>query len=114
MTRLFAGTPFDRPPRCERCGALQEECQCGPPPPPRIPADQQTAKLVVEKRKRGKLVTVVRGLPAEGNDLPALLSQLKTACGAGGSLHDDHLEIQGDQLERVRDQLRQIGYRTQG
>ena len=84
--RLFEGTPFDRPPRCDRCGELESACVCPPQPPPRIPPQQQTARLSVEKRKKGKVVTVVRGLPAEGNDLPALLTQLKTACGAGGTL----------------------------
>jgi translation initiation factor 1 len=57
-------------------------------------------------------VTVVRGLAAADNDLPALLTQLKSQCGAGGTLKGDELEIQGDQRERVRDALRQIGYRV--
>ena len=45
-------------------------------------------------------------------DLPALLSELKTACGAGGSLQDESIEIQGDHLFRVTDKLKQIGYRV--
>ena len=112
--RLFAGTEFDRPPRCDRCGELEPECRCEAEPPPCIPPQQQTARLAVEKRKRGKTVTVIRGLPAEGNDLPALLTRLKSTCGAGGSLKDAVLEIQGDQRERVRGVLRGIGFRVQG
>lgn len=117
MTRLFAGTPFDRPPRCERCGELEEACQCEPlpqPPPERIAPEKQTAKLSTEKRRRGKLVTVVRGLSAAGNDLPQLLSELKTACGAGGSIQDEQLEIQGDQLAAVSKTLQAKGYRVSG
>ncbi|MCA9206268.1 MAG: translation initiation factor, partial [Planctomycetales bacterium] len=83
-----------------------------PPPAPRIPPEKQTARIAVEKRKKGKLVTVVRGLPAEGNDLPELLTKLKNHCGAGGTLKDEELEIQGDQLERVRGCLTQIGFRV--
>jgi translation initiation factor 1 len=112
--RLFEGTPFDRPPRCERCGELETDCRCPPPPPARIPPEKQTARLAVEKRARGKHVTVVRGLPAEGNDLPAVLAALKSACGAGGALKDETLEIQGDQRQRVRDVLTGIGYRVHG
>jgi translation initiation factor 1 len=78
------------------------------------PPGKQTARLAVEKRKKGKVVTVVRGLPAEENDLPALLAQLKTACGAGGTLKDDLLEIQGKHLDRVRDLLASLGYRVRG
>lgn len=112
--RLFEGTPFDRPPRCEVCGELDEECRCPPPEPERIPPERQTAVLAVEKRKKGKVVTVIRGLPADGNDLPGLLTRLKSACGAGGTLQEDVLEIQGRQLDRVRSELQQIGYRVKG
>lgn len=58
------------------------------------------------------MVTVVEGLPAEGNDLPALLTQLKTTCGAGGTLKEETLEIQGSHVERVCDCLVAIGYRV--
>lgn len=110
--RLFEGTQWDRPPHCERCGKLEAECQCPLDPPSRIPPGEQTARLAVEKRKKGKIVTVVRGLPAEGNDLPQVLSRLKTACGAGGALKGDMLEIQGSHVERVRATLVELGFRV--
>ena len=112
MGRLFAGTEFYRPPKCDRCGELEETCQCPAEPTPRIPPEKQTAKLVVEKRKKGKAVTVVCGLSAKDNNLPELLTQLKTACGAGGTVKEDKLEIQGKHLERARDALVKIGYRV--
>jgi translation initiation factor 1 len=110
--RLFEGTPFDRPPRCERCGELEAACVCPPATPPRTPPGKQTARLTVEKRKRGKIVTVIRGLAAAENDLPGLLTQLKSTCGAGGTLKDGVLELQGSQLDRVRDAMQTIGYRV--
>jgi translation initiation factor 1 len=110
--RLFAGTPFDRPPRCETCGALEEECRCPPSAPERIPPEKQTARVNVENRKNGKQVTVVRGLPSAGNDLISLLTQLKSHCGAGGTLKENELEIQGDQSDRIRGKLRELGYRV--
>jgi len=112
--RLFEGTQWNRPPRCERCGELEEACTCPPPPKVLTPPEQQTARLAVEKRKKGKVVTVVRGLPVDQNDLPGLLGQLKAACGAGGTTKDDELEIQGDHLERLRGLLGKIGYRVRG
>lgn len=112
--RLFEGTPFDRPPRCEKCDQLEEECICPPELPFRIPPEQQTARLAIEKRKKGKRVTVVRGLPEEGNDLPELLKQLKSQCGAGGALKEEELEIQGDQLDRVRETLKGMGFKVKG
>ena len=112
--RLFEGTQWDRPPRCERCGELEAACVCPPPPKALTPAEKQTARLAIEKRKKGKIVTVVRGLPPEENDLPELLAKLKASCGAGGTIKDDLLEIQGNHLDRLRDLLRDIGYRVQG
>jgi translation initiation factor 1 len=81
---------------------------------PRTPPEQQTARLVIESRKRGKSVTLIAGLSAVGNDLPDLLTQLKTACGAGGTLKEETLEIQGTHLERVRELLSSMGYKTKG
>ncbi len=111
MTRLFAGTEFDRPPTCERCGKLEAECTCPPPAPVFTPPEKQTAKVAVEKRPKGKVATVIRGLKAEANDLPALLTQLKTTCGAGGSINGDVLEIQGDHADRVAKWLAKLGYK---
>ena len=114
---IFGGTPWERPPRCDRCGELEAVCRCPPLPAPsplRLPPQQQTARLAIENRKRGKSVTVVRGLSAAGNDLADLLTRLKTACGAGGTIKEDTLEIQGEHLDRVRALLAAIGYRTQG
>lgn len=110
--RLFEGTPFDVPPRCERCGRLEAECPCPAIWKPRRPASEQTARLTVEKRKAGRVVTVVRGLAAGDNDLPALVTHLKNACGAGGSLQGEALEVQGDQRERVARELLALGYRV--
>lgn len=112
--RLFEGTEFDRPPRCENCGELESDCRCPAPAAPRKPPDQQTVRLAIEKRKKGKVVTVLRGLSAEDNDLPALLTQLKSACGAGGTLAGDGIEIQGRHLDRIRKLLQQIGYQVRG
>ena len=110
--RLFAGTPFDRPPQCDRCGQLDAECACPPPAPRRLAPERQTARLAVEKRTKGKLVTVIRGLTAENNDLPELLSKLKSICGAGGTVKDDELEIQGSHLDRLKEALLKLGYRV--
>ena len=110
--RLFADTPFDRPPHCDRCGKLEESCECPPASVQRIPPQQQTARLAVEKRKKGKQVTVVRGLAPD--DLADLLTQLKSSCGAGGTIKEETIEIQGKHLERVRSLLAAVGYRVKG
>jgi translation initiation factor 1 len=111
MTRLFAGTPFDRPPVCDRCGKLESECVCPTPEPEGVPPHCKSVTIAVEKRKKGKTVTVLRGLSTVGNGSLELLTQLKSACGAGGTFKDGVLEIQGEHVDRIREILSAIGYR---
>jgi translation initiation factor 1 len=80
----------------------------------RTPPGKQTARIAVEKRKHGRMMTVVRGLAAEDTDLPGLLKRLKNCCGAGGSLTDDALELQGSHVDRVRTELQAIGFKVKG
>ncbi|WP_437203540.1 translation initiation factor [Planctomicrobium sp. SH664] len=110
--RLFAGTPFDRPPRCERCDQLEAECSCPPPAEQRTPPQKQIARVGLDKRKGNKLITTVRDLKDEGSHLTELLTLLKSRCGAGGSLQAGVLELQGDQRERVVTELSKLGYRV--
>jgi translation initiation factor 1 len=67
--RLFAGTKYDQPPKCDRCGKLEAECICSPPATCGLSPASQIARLTLEKRKKGKIVTVIRGLRVDGNDL---------------------------------------------
>lgn len=123
MTRLFAGTPFDIPPTCDDCGKLESECACTAADKAaaearrqqqrdRLPPEKQRARVSVQKRKGGRKATVVEGLTAKANDLPALLKQLQAACGTGGTVKakEDVIELQGDHAETVRQTLAQIGY----
>ena len=112
--RLFEGTEFDRPPRCERCDELEEDCTCPPPAVVLKAPAKQIARIGLEKRKRGKLMTVVRDLVDEHDHLPNLLTTLKNHCGAGGAVKDGTIEIQGDQRDRVREKLQSLSYRTKG
>ena len=58
----------------------------------------------------GKTVTVVRGLPERGARLEARAAELKRLCGAGGTVKDAAVEIQGDHRERIAERLRALGF----
>jgi translation initiation factor 1 len=59
--------------------------------------------------RNGKVVTVIRGLPS-GPVLHTLAADLKRFCGAGGTVKDGTLEIQGDHRERLAERLRTLGH----
>lgn len=114
MQRLFAGTAFDRPPTCERCGKLESECNCPPPvvEVPKVAPELQTARIQVVKRPKGKVVTAVTGLDDSGDHLTGLAARLKERCGTGGTAKDGAIELQGDRAEAAERALKALGYGT--
>jgi translation initiation factor 1 len=75
--------------------------------------DDGVVRLFRERAGRGgKVVTVVRGLPERGAALEARAGELRRLCGAGGTLRDGAVEIQGDHRERLAEHLRGLGYRV--
>ena len=60
--------------------------------------------------RNGKTVTVIHGLPERGPALESRFSEMKRLCGAGGTLKDGVVEIQGDHRERLAERLRALGY----
>jgi translation initiation factor 1 len=109
---LLAGTKWDRAPQCERCNLPEEECKCPPPEPEKKAPQKQSLRVAAEKRKHGRTMTVVRDLIPSENDLHAILQKLKNACGAGGTIDGDNIEVQGNHVDRVKAELQKLGYRV--
>jgi translation initiation factor 1 len=77
-----------------------------------IPKLQQTVRVKRTKAgKGGKLITLINGLEAPEAELKSLLKRLKALAGAGGTLKDGVIELQGDQLAVVMATLEKDGYR---
>ena len=73
------------------------------------------AKLRMEKKGRGgKTVTVVYDLPNNADFLKELSQELKRACGTGGAVAENTVELQGDLRDRVRDHLVKKGWQVKG
>ncbi len=62
------------------------------------------------KGRKGKGVTIVRGVPLLPADLEALGKQLRSQCGSGGTVKDGVIEIQGDHRSRVEPILQAKGW----
>jgi translation initiation factor 1 len=84
---------------CPACRKPVTECICHERAAPGLQKDAKV-RVSVEGR-RGKTVTVVRGVTLDVAALAALGKRLRTACGAGGTVKDGVLEVQGDHCERV-------------
>jgi translation initiation factor 1 len=138
MSRLFSGTPLDRPIVCDVCGKAVADCRCLKLPPKKklseqpggkharrpatktyeltpensTPPQDQVARLQLEKRKGGRTVTVLTGLDHPGNDLVKLCAQLKTTLGTGGAVQARTIEIQGDHRAAIAAGLAATGIKT--
>ncbi len=111
MPGLFDGTPLERPVTCQVCEQPLDKCACprdagGEVRPPK----DQPLLVSREKRRKGKTVTVVSGLDPVASDRNALLSKLKSACAAGGTIAEGGIEIQGDHRQKVMAILKDLGY----
>jgi translation initiation factor 1 len=81
-----------------------------PRPAPVVPRDGIVRLFRDRGGRYGKTVTVIRGLPEPGPVLEARAAEMKRLCGAGGTLKDGVVEIQGGHRERLAERLRAWGY----
>ena len=96
---------------CPACRQPVADCVCKAAAAP--PAGDGIVRVSRETKGRGgKAVTLVRGVPLAGEELAALGKRLRSACGAGGTVKDGVLEVQGDHVERVMALLQQQGLKV--
>jgi len=95
---------------CPDCRQPVAACQCGKKAAP--PTDGIVRVARETKGRKGKGVTLVKGLALDEAELTALAKQLKAACGSGGTVKDWVIEIQGDHIERVMEFLQKAGHKV--
>ena len=71
--------------------------------------EQQSIKVHIEKRRYGKLVTVIEGM-GKGVDINDLAKQMKTKCATGGTSKGGVIELQGDHTKKVNEVLSDMGF----
>jgi translation initiation factor 1 len=93
---------------CPACRRPVDACVCGQPA---IAVGDGIVRVSRETKGRaGKGVTLVKGLALDAAALAETAKQLKAACGSGGTVKAGVIEIQGDHVERVIEQLKQAGW----
>ena len=95
---------------CPRCRQSVAGCRCAMLAR-QAPVGDGVLRVSRDSKSRGgKTVTVVRGLALDATALAELGKRLRSACGAGGTVKNGMLEVQGDHVERVVDWLTQAGH----
>jgi translation initiation factor 1 len=75
----------------------------------------ETIYIRIEKKaRRGKTVTVLDGFTRQPEELEELASQMKKSCGAGGTVRNGVIEIQGDFRQSLVVFLKKQGFAIKG
>jgi len=62
--------------------------------------------------RKGKGVTLISGLQGPAEQLKEIARELKTKCGAGGTVKDWTIEIQGDHRDKLIAELQSRGHKV--
>lgn len=94
---------------CPDCRQPLEACQCKQRAA-RANTDGVVRLRCETKGRKGKGVTVISGVPLDGEALALLAKSLRQRCGSGGTVKDGVIEIQGDHVALLLPLLQQNGW----
>ena len=90
---------------CPQCRQPVAQCLCGQRVAPA--AGDGIVRVSREtKGRKGKGVTLIKGVPLDDAALALLGKQLKALCGCGGTVKDGVIEVQGDHVDMVIEHLK--------
>jgi len=100
---------------CSSCQKPVSECKCKKKKP-RSQANIKIDGIIRVQRevkgRKGKTVTTVSGFQITADELKNLATQFKRRCGAGGSVKDGVIIIQGDHRATLITELKKRGFKA--
>ena len=90
---------------CSTCGLPQDLCVCES-----IAKESQRILVKGEKRKFGKMYTIIEGIDEREIDIKDLLKKLKSKFACGGTSKAGYIELQGDHTRKVKETLAALGF----
>ena len=90
---------------CPKCGLPKVACVCET-----IAKEEQRIRVRTEKKKFGKIVTLVEGLDAKSVNIREIARSLKQEFACGGTVKDSVIELQGNHKANIKDKLLKLGF----
>ena len=92
---------------CPGCGNPIKQCTCRKQIAPF--GDGNVRVSLETKGRKGKGVTLIKGLDMDAATLALTSKKLKVMCGSGGTVKEGIIEVQGDHIDRILDYLKKQG-----
>ncbi len=89
---------------CPKCGLPIQTCVCE-----EIAKTQQTIDIKTEKRRFGKITTIISGFD-NGVDIKEIAKKLKDKRACGGTIKNKTIELQGNHKGHIKPLLVEIGF----
>ena len=89
---------------CPKCGLPLQACVCK-----EIAKTEQKVKVTTDKRRYGKIITLVTGL-SNDVDIKATAKSLKSELACGGTVKNGVIELQGDHRKKIKEALMKLGF----
>lgn len=90
---------------CTKCGLPKDLCVCE-----QIARESQKIIVKTEKRKFGKLNTMITGIDEKDVNIKEISKKLKNKFACGGTAKDGMIELQGDHRQKVKEELISLGF----
>ncbi len=90
---------------CTTCGLPKDLCVCES-----IAKESTKITVKIEKRKFGKLYTVIDGIDSKEINLGQLVKTLKAKLACGGTAKKGRIELQGDHKNKIKGLLVEAGF----
>jgi translation initiation factor 1 len=95
---------------CPACEKPISQCGCNEDA---VPDGDGVVRISLDtKGRKGKGVTLIKGVLLNSSDLKKLAKELKQKCGVGGAVKDNIIEIQGDHRDTLVMLLTQKGHKV--
>ncbi len=95
---------------CPGCDNPVNQCNCRKQTSPIGDGNVRVSRET--KGRKGKAVTLIKGLAMDADTLASMGKKLKVMCGSGGTVKQGVIEIQGDHIERILDYLQKQGMKA--
>jgi len=88
---------------CPKCGLPLQACVCK-----EIAKTDQQITVTIEKRRFGKLSTMIKGL--KDIDIKDIAKKLKSELACGGTVKNNVIELQGNHKSKIKPVLVKMGF----